>query len=346
MAEFLEDPSVLTKDKLKSELLANAVALPSGEHRKEVYVQLYLNHLTVLNQRGRPADTFSSDEEPPLPVPASRSRSGRKAARKTDKPPSELSVLTDEDLKEQLLKHGIAVGPVVSSTRKLYEKKLQKVLEDSADEVSLPPEPATLKADGNQNGNTHAVEDHFSDKEEEELGAAEAEPTPVVTTARSRGKIPVSTRTSSRNKARKQVADEPGGDDDDVLKEMFPNEAATPTGISATCRKPIHGAAGRPVRPLDLWPDECRPQHSITFETGSYAQSFSTPPARGGRRSRASRCLSAFARLLALLGAAAAAFYLYHNVDEERVNALRGLLDTHLAPLLSGGEGSTADGDK
>lgn len=78
MAEFLEDPSVLTKDKLKNELAANNVPLPSGEHKKEVYVQLYLKNLTVLNnKKSPPADTFSSDEELPAPVVSNKSRSGR-----------------------------------------------------------------------------------------------------------------------------------------------------------------------------------------------------------------------------------------------------------------------------
>ena len=77
MAEFLEDPSVLTKDKLKSELIANNVSLPSEDHRKEVYVQLYLKKLTVLNKNSSPPDTFSSDEELPAPVDSNKSRSGR-----------------------------------------------------------------------------------------------------------------------------------------------------------------------------------------------------------------------------------------------------------------------------
>lgn len=78
MAEFLEDPSVLTKDKLKNELTANNVPLPSGEHKKEVYVQLYLKNLTILNnKKSPPADTFSSDEELPAPVVSNKSRSGR-----------------------------------------------------------------------------------------------------------------------------------------------------------------------------------------------------------------------------------------------------------------------------
>lgn len=88
MPEFLEDPSVLTKEKLKSELVANNVTLPAGEQRKDVYVQLYLQHLTARNRpplaaagansKGPP--DFSSDEErEPTPVLASAGR-GRAAA--------------------------------------------------------------------------------------------------------------------------------------------------------------------------------------------------------------------------------------------------------------------------
>ena len=76
MPEFLEDPSVLTKEKLKSELVANNVTLPPGEQRKDVYVQLYLQHLTARNRpplatgaNSKAPPDFSSDEErEPTPV--------------------------------------------------------------------------------------------------------------------------------------------------------------------------------------------------------------------------------------------------------------------------------------
>ena len=78
MSGFLEDPSVLTKEKLKSELLAHNVQLPSGDQRKDVYVQLYLKTLTLQNQeKSQVTDTFSSDEDLPPPVVTNASRSGR-----------------------------------------------------------------------------------------------------------------------------------------------------------------------------------------------------------------------------------------------------------------------------
>ncbi|XP_061108415.1 thymopoietin a isoform X6 [Conger conger] len=207
MSEFLEDPSILTKDKLKSELVANNVSLPSGEHKKDVYVQLYLKTLTVRNKKKSPPDAFSSDEELPPPVVSNKSRSGRKATRKTDKPPADevdAADLSDESLRDQLLKYGVSIGPIVASTRKLYERKLQKLMEQGPPEPAPPP-AAPTKIDSNQNGNTDS--DQYSDKEEEVRAVPEPEPEPqpepvpvVEKPARSRGKTPPRTRRQDHNR--------------------------------------------------------------------------------------------------------------------------------------------------
>ncbi|XP_048449217.1 lamina-associated polypeptide 2, isoforms beta/delta/epsilon/gamma-like [Rhincodon typus] len=57
-----QDPSHLTKSRLKSELIAHDVRLPQREQKKEVYVQLYLKHITSKNKSELRAD-FSTDEE-------------------------------------------------------------------------------------------------------------------------------------------------------------------------------------------------------------------------------------------------------------------------------------------
>ncbi|KAM9403132.1 lamina-associated polypeptide 2-like isoform 1-T1 [Salvelinus alpinus] len=284
MPEYLEDPSVLTKDKLKSELLANNVALPTGDQRKDVYVQLYLKNLTVQNKKISSTDAFSSDEEFPVPVVLNKSRSGRKATRKTDKPrPEDLDVteLTSEGLKDELLKYGFNAGPIVASTRKLYERRLQKLLDHGPPEAVALPVVIT-QVDSNHNGNSDSY--HYSDKEEEMTTVPEPEPVPVVERpVRSRGKTPVTTRTrsSQHNREPAPSVHAPVGqgirplkqwplvekiaageqtpsraDEKDVLKEMFPYETNTPTGINATCRRPIRGAAGRPLKSGDLWTDE------------------------------------------------------------------------------------------
>ncbi|XP_041833895.1 thymopoietin a isoform X5 [Melanotaenia boesemani] len=371
MPEYLEDPSVLTKDKLKSELLAHNVELPSGNPTKDVFVQLYLKNLTAQNKKQVPAatlDAFSSDEELPPPVVSSRSRSsGRKATRKTDKvQPDELDVtaLTDEGLRDELLKQGVDVGPIVASTRKLYEKKLQKLLDDVP---ALLPVPQLLATDIQLNHNGNSESDVYSDREDEVTPepVTEPEPAPVVVERplRSRGKTPITTHTRSNQHQTQMVPEDvrplltdqvpfessrrlqrldspvwtsgtstlsrPAQDPDsalgqrptarrrrhhasktsqspsplvqvsrvdrspiraektwsgprlgcaagvekisaseqpvsveedkvlkEVLKEVYPNDIRSPTGISASCRRPIRGAAGRPVISSDLWKDE------------------------------------------------------------------------------------------
>ncbi|XP_029457407.1 thymopoietin isoform X4 [Rhinatrema bivittatum] len=178
MPEFLEDPSVLTKDKLKSQLVANNVSLPVGEQRKDVYVQLYLQHLTARNRSKNRSPDFSSDEEreaTPLPSstnPVGRGRPGRKATKKTDKPRPEekddpnIPELSNEELKEQLHKYGVTPGPILASTRKVYEKKLAKLLEPGPEGLSsMPPTVSSTEDDAKQNGNTDSEE--YSDNEEE-----------------------------------------------------------------------------------------------------------------------------------------------------------------------------------
>ncbi|XP_062851754.1 thymopoietin a isoform X1 [Trichomycterus rosablanca] len=210
MAEFLDDPSVLTKDKLKSALLANNVALPNGDQRKGVYVDLYLKNLTSQNKKSASVETFSSDEELAATTTTtttttssstSKNRSARKVTRKTDGHGLEeidVTELSNEGLKDLLLKYGVNPGPIVASTRKLYEKKLQRLLDQGSPEtVVLVTETVETRS---------ADSDQYSDKEEDTAVVPELElepepepePVPVVEwPIRSRGKTPVTTRTRS-----------------------------------------------------------------------------------------------------------------------------------------------------
>ncbi|KAM9772042.1 thymopoietin a isoform 6-T6 [Syngnathus typhle] len=303
MPGYMDDPSQLTKDKLKSELMAHNVELPTGNHNKDVYVQLYLENLTPQNKKHVAAatlDAFSSDEDLPPPVVSRRSRSsGKKATKKTDKTrPNELDVttLTDDYLRDELLKHGVDAGPIVASTRKLYEKKLHKLLDDGPAQATVTKIVVT-EVQVNQNGNSES--DLYSDKEDDVTAerepepVAELEPVPVVERpVRSRGKTPVTTRTrSSEHKTfhHKQVATEtllntallevekiaaseqtPKVDKKDVLEELFANDVwspfaddvLSPNRIAATCRRPIREAAGRSVILSDLWNVENSPLYS------------------------------------------------------------------------------------
>ncbi|NWY60125.1 LAP2B protein, partial [Chionis minor] len=387
MPEFLADPSVLTKEKLKSELIANNVSLPGGEQRKDVYVQLYLQHLTARNPPAAAQPDFSSDEErEPTPLGA-RNRgaaAGRKAMKKTDKPRPEekddldITEMSNEDLQEQLVKYGLNPGPIVATTRKLYEKKLLKLMEQGPELKAPVPLPAISSTAENtrQNGNNDS--DQYSDNEEDpktELRLEKREPlkartkTPValkqrrvvehnqtysqdgvtetVWTSGSSKSGPLqalsreSTRVSRRTPRKRVEATAQLPVDDavirestpiaetiltasnetlvvnrvpgnfkhaaptlsiselsdmprrtpkkplmtaevlertqteerrverDILKEMFPYEVSTPTGISASCRRPIKGAASRPIEHSDFRMEESFSKYAPKYDTST-----------------------------------------------------------------------------
>nr|XP_027308244.2 thymopoietin isoform X2 [Anas platyrhynchos] len=425
MPEFLADPSVLTKEKLKSELIANNVSLPGGEQRKDVYVQLYLQHLTARNPPAAAQPDFSSDEErEPTPLgPRGRgaAAAGRKATKKTDKPRAEekddldITELSNEDLQEQLMKYGINPGPIVATTRKLYEKKLLKLIEQGPDLKSSMPLPMISSATENTRQNGSNDSDQYSDNEEDpktELRLEKREPlkgrtkTPVALKQRvvehnqtySQDGVTETTWTSgssksgplqafsrestrvSRRTPRKRVeataqlpvddavisestsladtiltaSDEtlvgnrvPGNFkraaptlsiselsdtprrtpkkplmtaeqketeyphqclfnhvghkhscdllntamievlerthteeqrvERDILKEMFPYEVSTPTGISASCRRPIKGAASRPIEHTPFRMEESFAKYAPRYGTSSDIKSEKPP---------------------------------------------------------------------
>ncbi|XP_039559919.1 thymopoietin isoform X4 [Passer montanus] len=357
MPEFLADPSVLTKEKLKSELIANNVSLPGGEQRKDVYVQLYLQHLTARNPPALAQPDFSSDEErEPTPLGA-RSRgaaaAGRKATKKTDKPRPEekdgldVTEMSNEDLQEQLMKYGVNPGPIVATTRKLYEKKLLKLMEQGPDLKAPVPLPAISATENTrQNGNNDS--DQYSDNEEDpkaELRLEKREPlkartkTPValkqkrvvehnqtysqdgvtetVWTSGSSKSGPLqafsreSTRVSRRTPRKRVEATAQLPIDDavisestpinetvlaasnetlvlerateerrverDILKELFPYEVSTPTGISASCRRPIKGAASRPLEHSDFILEESYSKYAQKYGTSTDIKSEKPP---------------------------------------------------------------------
>uniref|UniRef100_A0A8C3GXI3 Thymopoietin n=1 Tax=Corvus moneduloides TaxID=1196302 RepID=A0A8C3GXI3_CORMO len=362
MPEFLADPSVLTKEKLKSELIANNVSLPGGEQRKDVYVQLYLQHLTARNPPALAQPDFSSDEErEPTPLGA-RSRgaaaAGRKATKKTDKPRPEekddldITEMSNEDLQEQLMKYGVNPGPIVATTRKLYEKKLLKLMEQGPELKAPVPLPAISTTENTrQNGNNDS--DQYSDNEEDpktELRLEKREPlkartkTPValkqkrvvehnqtysqdevtetVWTSGSSKSGPLQafsreTTRVSRRTPRKRVGNRVPGNfkhaaptlsvselsdmprrtpkkplmaaevpertteerrvERDILKEMFPYEVSTPTGISASCRRPIKGAASRPLEHSDFVMEESYSKYAQKYGTSADTKSEKPP---------------------------------------------------------------------
>ncbi|XP_058529087.1 thymopoietin isoform X4 [Ochotona princeps] len=374
MPEFLEDPSVLTKDKLKSELVANNVTLPAGEQRKDVYVQLYLQHLTARNRPPLAAGSnskgppdFSSDEErEPTPVlgsvaAAGRSRAsvGRKATKKTDKPrlddKDELDVteLTNEDLLEQLVKYGVNPGPIVGTTRKLYEKKLLKLREQGTDSRSSTPLPTISSSAENTRQNGSNDSDRYSDNEEDskiELKLEKREPlkgrakTPVTLKQRriehnqvvnrvtgnfkhATPILPITEfsdtprRTPKKPLTRAEVGEktEDRRVERDILKEMFPFEAATPTGISASCRRPIKGAAGRPLELSDFRMEE-------SFSSKYVPKYVPLADVKSEKTKKKGRSIPMWIKIVLFVIVAVFLFLVYQAMETNQVNPFSGFL--------------------
>ncbi|XP_075605415.1 thymopoietin isoform X6 [Balearica regulorum gibbericeps] len=331
MPEFLADPSVLTKEKLKSELIANNVSLPGGEQRKDVYVQLYLQHLTARNPPAAAAQPdFSSDEErEPTPLGA-RNRgaaAGRKATKKTDKPRPEekddldITEMSNEDLQEQLVKYGLNPGPIVATTRKLYEKKLLKLMEQDPELKGPVPLPAISSAAENagQNGNNDS--DQYSDNEEDpktELRLEKREP------LKARTKTPVALkqrRIVEHNQVLERTHTEERRVERDILKEMFPYEVSTPTGISASCRKPIKGAASRPIEHSDFRLEESFSKYAPKYGTSTDIKSEKPP-------TKKERSVPLWIKILLFVVVSVFLFLVYQSMETNQGNPFSKYLNS------------------
>ncbi|XP_058497855.1 lamina-associated polypeptide 2, isoforms beta/gamma-like isoform X2 [Solea solea] len=148
MPMFVEDPANFSKSRLKSDLVAHNVKLPPAKSKKEVYVELHMQHIDQ-----KKTVEFSSDEE--VEEDEEDDMEGEDGENPGDAEMPDPSALTDDDLKAALLKHGVKAGPIVASTRFLYEKKLRKLLQSDGHHGQL---------NGAKNGMM------YSDSEEEENG--------------------------------------------------------------------------------------------------------------------------------------------------------------------------------
>ncbi|XP_039508447.1 LEM domain-containing protein 1 isoform X2 [Pimephales promelas] len=307
MPVFVEDPAHFSKERLKSALIAHNVDLPPPDSKKHAYVELYLKHVKTNST------DFSSDEEEDPHLNASAEK--EEAADMVD-----LDSLTDDQLKAKLLQYGVKAGPIVASTRVLYEKKLRRLLDSSA-------QTSQLRVNGTGDAGLYSDSEEEAEREEDEEKDSESEQLRSKTVSRtensetaSKGKIQhkssldssqngslgqsrsqyttfsitqmveeIENRFSPQSKQteiergfgqrteqtvdsralrgymrldkdtmtgrslcfmspsahQKQTITEP---EKDILSEMFPDTAKPPTGIYATKRRPIKGAAGRPVQ--------------------------------------------------------------------------------------------------
>lgn len=104
--------AALTKADLRAALQLKGVPVPPSSYKKDVLVRLYREHVPGSEARLAAGLDFSSDEDEEPSVEVS----------------PEVRSLTNDDLFAKLQQLGQPVGPIVDSTRGVYEKRLQQLL--------------------------------------------------------------------------------------------------------------------------------------------------------------------------------------------------------------------------
>ncbi|XP_059190029.1 LEM domain-containing protein 1 isoform X2 [Centropristis striata] len=402
MSLFVEDPAHLSKSRLKSDLVAHNVALPPTKSKKEVYVELHLKHIDQKN-----AADFSSDEEDQLEDVADKEEEAEMP---------DPSGLTDDDLKAALLERGVKAGPIVASTRALYEKKLRNLLQSDGHVRMNGEEKGVLYSDSEeeqengeeeeddddeQSGSEEAKEDTVEQSDQTQESNQDGDfvypqcflPSPRLHAPASRKREPIpkwnsgnAIKSLERSRPHRsqipagigrassvdqhsglgsgfpsgsQAVKPNGGSSNsssafsitqmveemesrrslsastdterelngsnvqehwsrsnrlsqepvkDTFKDLFPNTEATPTGIYATRRRPIRGAAGRPVQ--YAYPDT--PASPTTLE----------------RREVERRLVPIQIQILVFLIVACLLYIIYVCVEDNSFSPFVGLLDS------------------
>lgn len=205
-------PVNLTKEQLKNELISHGVQPPPMNSRKEEFIKLYEQHVApIVSLKG----DFSSDEENEL------NEAVENQALRPENEAAELicnglnvAELSDEELFAQLQSFGIPVGPIVDTTRLVYQKKLAAILRRSNTEEAVPEQ-------------SNGAEEKFSDSEDDDVSVTElvvdpqiehteetvetTETVETVETVESAETEPtVSTPEAAPTSIRKRITDRPG----------------------------------------------------------------------------------------------------------------------------------------
>ncbi|XP_059919027.1 LEM domain-containing protein 1 isoform X5 [Gadus macrocephalus] len=380
MPVFEEDPAQLSKSRLKSDLVAHNVTLPTEKSKKDVYVGLYLKHIDAKN-----AADFSSDEEDQV-VNQGHVVACHQEDTPKEKPSAvdmlDVNGLTDDELKASLLKHGLNAGPIVASTRALYERRLLKILqsnmpseptvngagdanaysdsEEEGDEegkdedsdsndsrqediltLELPPEndkqvpSASMSVKSNTSSSSHTFSITQMVKEKEERGFSPVPQADGRRWSESKGQgdwsqvaTPEQPKWELCTPKNESAYYTPNASYKQTVKEgltvvptrLYPSAVPILTGITATCRRPIKGAAGRPV--LYKYPD-APPTSPMTLE----------------RREVDARLVPVYAQVLVFLAIACLLYLVYACMEENPYHPLLPLLDGLSEALESQEEG-------
>nr|XP_055044049.1 LEM domain-containing protein 1 isoform X4 [Misgurnus anguillicaudatus] len=273
MPAFIEDPAQFSVERLKSELIANNVELPPADSKKRVYLELYLTSVKTNSP------DFSSDEEDDGLVGDVENEEVSDMV--------DLHQLTDDQLKAMLLQYGVKAGPIVETEQHLSKTASQTETSTSRMGTSSKSKdfypqcflPSagwgktrhTSASDTSKNGSLILIESpcrSFSIsqmvEEIENRFSPQSKQTEIERRSGQRSDYVANGKTSqdfmrlnkdtmtgrslclmSPPSHQKQTVTDSATD---VLTELFPDTAKTPTGIYATKRRPIKGAAGRPVQ--------------------------------------------------------------------------------------------------
>lgn len=332
-----------------------------------------------------------------------------------------MTELTNEDLLDQLVKYGVNPGPIVGTTRKLYEKKLLKLREQGTESRSSTPLPTISSSAENTRQNGSNDSDKYSDNDEDskiELklekreplkgraktpvtlkqrriehnqsysqagitepewtsgsskggslqaltreptrgarrtprkrvetsehfrvdGAVFSESTPIAETIKASSNetlvvnrvtgnfkhaapiLPITEfsdiprRTPKKPLTRAEVGEktEERRIERDILKEMFPFEASTPTGISASCRRPIKGAAGRPLELSDF-----RMEESFSSK---YVPKYVPMTDVKSEKTKKGRSVPMWIKILLFVVVAGFLFFVYQAMETNQVNPFK-----------------------
>ena len=321
----------MTKDELRATLTNHGIELPGANAKKEELVALYEEFVQPVEQS---KGEFSSDDEEV--IISEKKRTSRKSATPVKASAvnksqivieeviaesangvavEDVTKLTDEELRAQLTQLGVAVGPIVDTTRSIYEKKLAKLLGQAAGDSSVVNGSSlseSVAADESSFVDTSVRNGEFSADEEPVEEDDESQPSVVIRKAAT--PLRRSARTSSKAATSPPTSLEIGTS----LRQRFTG------GIDAT------DAAGREDR---FTPTPRRSIHSYkitetTTETvvkspdGNVTRDFeyrketsqSTDEVGGNK---ISTIFSILAKLILLILLAGVAFYLYTTYAAE-----------------------------
>ncbi|XP_056450378.1 LEM domain-containing protein 1 isoform X4 [Gadus chalcogrammus] len=232
--------------------------------------------------------------------------------------------LTDDELKASLLKHGLNAGPIVASTRALYERRLLKILQSN-----MPSEP-TVNGAGDANAYSDSEEEGDEEGQDEDSDSNDSRQDDILTLELSpeNNKQPEQPKWELCTPKNESAYYTPNASYKQTVEEgltvvptrLYPSAVPIPPGITATCRRPIKGAAGRPV--LYKYPD-APPTSPTTLE----------------RREVDARLVPVYAQVLVFLAIACLLYLVYACMEENPYHPLLPLLDGLSEALESQEEG-------